>query len=130
MMLIEETGIELWTRVLDTAEPRLEVLFRGEGRLDGIAFTSCWNTEVVPGPGATQRGVARGMLMLATGEFATWDEEGDCWTEPSGLVVAAGSVRFTQHGTGPLEQLLGRSGSFRFEQDADLRYRQTITLDG
>ena len=41
MMLIEEAGTELWTRVLDTSGPRLEVLFRGEGRLDGHAFTSC-----------------------------------------------------------------------------------------
>jgi hypothetical protein len=39
------------------------------------------------------------MLMLATGEFANWDEEGDCWTEPTGLVVATGSVHFTVAGT-------------------------------
>jgi hypothetical protein len=47
-----------------------------------------------------------------------------------GLVVATGRVHFTQHGTGPLEQLRGRNGSFRFEQDADLPYRHTMTLGG
>jgi hypothetical protein len=45
-------------------------------------------------------------------------------------VVATDSVHFTQHGTGPLGQLRGRSGSFRFEQDTDLRYRHTLTLEG
>jgi hypothetical protein len=38
-------------------------------------------------------------------------------------------VHFIPHGTGPLEQLRGRNGSFRFEQDADLRYRHTVTLE-
>jgi hypothetical protein len=125
---ITEAGQEIATRVVDVAQPRLEVLFQGTGTYRGFQFVNCWNTDVVPSQGGSQRGCAQGILSLATGEFVTWQAEGAAGFERPGLYVAEGTVTFGQHGGGTLGHLRGRSGKFRFEEDNEGHYTQTITL--
>jgi hypothetical protein len=125
---IIEAGQEIATRVVDVAQPRLEVLFQGTGTYRGFQFVNCWNTDVVPSQGGSQRGSAQGILSLATGEFVTWQAEGAAGFERPGLYVAEGTVTFGQHGGGTLGHLRGRSGTFRFEEDNEGHYTQTITL--
>ena len=125
---IIEAGQEIATRVVDVAQPRLEVLFQGTGTYRGFQFVNCWNTDVVPSQGGSQRGSAQGILSLATGEFVTWQAEGAAGFERPGMYVAEGTVTFGQHGGGTLGHLRGRSGTFRFEQDNEGHYTQTITL--
>jgi hypothetical protein len=127
---IVESGREIATRVVDVAEPRLEVLFQGSGTYRGTAFVNCWNTDVVPGQGGSQRGDAKGMLSLASGEFVTWRAEGTAGFENPGLYVAEGTVTFMQHGGEVLGHLRGRTARFRFEEDNQGHYTQTITLTG
>ena len=55
---IFETGREVATRVVDALEPRVEVLFGGEGTYRGLRFATSWNTEVVPTQDGAQRGTA------------------------------------------------------------------------
>jgi len=125
---IIEAGQEIATRVVDVAQPRLEVLFQGTGTYRGFQFVNCWNTDVVPSQGGSQRGSAQGILSLATGEFVTWQAEGAAGFERPGMYVAEGTVTFGQHGGGTLGHLRGRSGTFRFEEDNEGHYTQTITL--
>jgi len=127
---IVESGREIATRVVDVAEPRLEVLFQGSGTYRGVAFVNCWNTDVVPGQGGSQRGCAQGMLSLASGEFVTWLAEGTAGFEKPGLYVAEGALTFMQHGGEVLGHLRGRTARFRFEEDNQGHYTQAITLTG
>ena len=127
---IIEAGQEIATRVVDVTEPRLEVLFQGTGTYRGLQFMNCWNTDVVPSQGGSQRGSAQGILSLNTGEFVTWQAEGTAGFERPGLYVAEGTVTFGEHGGETLGHLRGRSGTFRFEEDNEGHYTQTITLAG
>jgi hypothetical protein len=125
---IVESGQEIATRVVDVVEPRLEVLFQGSGTYRGLRFLNCWNTDVVPSQGGSQHGSAQGMLSLDNGEFVTWRAEGTAGFERPGLYVAEGTVTFMVHGGEVLGHLSGRSGTFRFEEDNEGHYTQTITL--
>jgi hypothetical protein len=125
---IVETGREIATRVVDVAEPRLEVLFQGSGTYRGLPFLNCWNTDVVPSQSGSQRGCAQGMLSVASGEFVTWRAEGTASFENPGLYVAEGTLTFMQHGGEALGHLRGRTARFRFEEDNEGHYTQTITL--
>lgn len=125
---IVEAGREVATRVVDVVQPRLEVLFQGSGTYRGLPFLNCWNTDVVPSQGGSQRGSAQGMLSLSSGEFVTWRAEGTAGFENPGLYVAEGTLTFMQHGGEVLGHLSGRTARFRFEEDNQGNYTQTITL--
>ena len=83
---------------------------------------------MVPHQDGGQRGIAKGILILATGEFATWQAEGKARPLGSDSYGADGTVVFSDHAGPILHNLAGRTGRFTFEEDAEGNYRQSIQL--
>lgn len=125
---VVERGREVLTRVVDPAQPRLEVVFQGEGSHNSVTFTSYWNADVIPDHAGALHGSAQGLFVMATGEFATWRALGEAGFGQEDRYVAEGTVVFADHGEGPFEDLRGRHGRFRFEQYTDGTYVQWFTL--
>jgi hypothetical protein len=83
---------------------------------------------VVPQQDGGQRGIAKGILILATGEFTSWQAEGQARPLNSEHYGADGTIVFSKHAGPVLHSLAGRTGLFTFEEDGEGHYRQTIRV--
>ena len=68
------------------------------------------------------------MLSIDSGEFVTWQAQGRARFDSPGRFIAEGTLAFTHHGGQALGHLSNRMARFRFQEDDEGNYSQSITL--
>lgn len=117
-LLGEEQGKVTTFRVLSTEGPKVEVSFRGGGKILGVDTMNMGTYWSVVRPGGTLYGEGQGVVMTKDGEMATWSGNGVGKFKPGGGVSWRGGIYY-QTASQKLSRLNGIAAIFEHETDAN-----------